>query len=195
MNPPARMGGDRLNGPVPCLGRISAAADDEGRYAAFLRSQLQAPALGEVEHSHFTDDCDQTTATQGFLDRPERVLIAPRVQIKKASGIAVTGRKRAGVEIALTRNPESMAKAGMLGAAQEARRHCGGKARFFQIGACAGEFMECPQTEAPAGQMPVNSVDTPGKDGCCCFLSERRSRAFQKRDPALEGAKPRSGIG
>ncbi len=195
MNPPSRVGGDRLNRPTPRLDRIPAAADDEGRHAAFLRGQLQAPALGEVEHSHFADDGHQAAAAQGFLDRPERVLVAPCVQMEEACGIAGTGRERTGVEIALPCNPEGMAGSASLRTAEQARCHYGSKTRFFQIGACAGDFMEGPQTEAATRQMPVDALDAPREGRRGCFLGLRGSRTLQQRDPALEGAEARSGIG
>jgi hypothetical protein len=114
--------------------------------------------------------------------------------MEEAGGIAMTGRKRAGIKIALPGNPEGMAGSGTLRTAEQARRYRSGEARFFQIGPCAGEFMEGPLAEATARQMLVDGCDAPGQDGCICFLGPKRSRALQKRDPALEGAEARPGL-
>lgn len=183
------MRGDRLCRPIARLGSVAPAADEKSRHAAFLRRQLQAAALREVERSDFADDGAEARDTQGLLQRPERVVVAARAQIKEAVRVAEIGGEGTGIEVALPRNPQGMAGTRALRPAQQPHRHCRGEAGLLEIECGTRHLMERPQAKTAARQMPVNGIDAPIEYGC--RLHFWRQAALQQGNAPAQGSKAR----
>jgi hypothetical protein len=187
------MRGNRLCRPIARQGSAAPAADEESRHAAFLRGQLQAPALREIERPNFADDGAEARNTQGLLQCPERVLIAARAQIKEAVGVAEMGGEGTGIEVALARDPQGMAGTRTLRPAQQPHRHRRGEPGLLKIEGGTGHFMEGAQAEATTRQVSVNGLDAPGQDGKRRCFRRRHHRALQKRNLAPKRGQARAG--
>ena len=140
-----------------------AAADHEGRDAAFLRRQLQAPALREIEGGDLRHHRIEAGAAQRFLHRPERIGIALDAQVQQPVRIDAAFRQGAGIKIALPGDPQRAAIPVLLATAHEACHGRGGKARFLEIGSMAGKLMQGAECQATPGEMKVDGVETPGE--------------------------------
>ena len=161
---PARKGRDRLMCQGAQFGSPAAAADDERRHAAFLRRQLQPPALREVECSHFTHHGAEAAAAQGFLQRPERIGIAPHLEMQQPVGIESGLRQCAGIKIALATDPQHAAVQIMpQPPTDQPRQGRGGQARFLKIRTLTGKFMEGAEHQATPGEMTVDGAEAPVK--------------------------------
>lgn len=188
MNPPAGIGGDGLCGPVARIS-VLAAADDERRHAAFLRRQLQAPALRKIERAHLADHGGEALAAQSLLQRPERVVVAACFEMQQARWIAAAAGQGAGIKIALPRNPQSLARAACLCAAEQPRTHRGGQARLLEIETGAGKFMQAPEPKSAARQMIIDGGNAP-IDHRCSPLQFRRQAPLQQGNPPPQRAQP-----
>ena len=186
---PARDGRDRLRAELPQLIGTPAAADDEGRHAAFFRRQLQPPALREVEGRHLRHHRVESGAAQRFLHRPERIGVAIDAQMQQPVGIKTAFRQGTGIEIALPRNPQRAAIALLLAMADEARHGRGGEARFLKIGAMPHKLMQGAAGKAAAGQMPVDGAKPPG-EVAARFTRIRLRQLFQQRYLPPQARKP-----
>lgn len=190
MNPPAGIGGDGLCGPVARI-TVLAAADDEGRHAALLRRQLQAPALCEIECAHLADHGGKALAAQSLLQRPERVVVAARFEMQQARWIAAASGQGAGIKITLPRNPQRLACTCRLCAAKQPRTHRSGQTRFLEIETGAGKFMQAPEPETATRQMLIDGGDPP-IDHRRRPLQLRWQAALQQGNPPPQRAQSRT---
>ncbi len=161
---PAGKGRARLVGQGAQFGSPAAAADDERRHAAFLRRQLQSPALGEIECGHFTHHGAEAAAAQGLLQRPERIGIAPHLEMQQPVGIESGLRQRAGIKIALAADPKDAAVQIMpQPPADQPREGSGGQARFLKIRSLAGKFMQGAERQAAPGEVEIDGAKAPAE--------------------------------
>lgn len=189
-NAPARHRGAGLLRQAPQLTGPAVAADEQGGDAAFLGRQLQTPALREVERADLAHHGDEACragrlAAQGFLDRPERIGIAPHVEQQQAGWIETGGGKGARIEIAPPRHPQHAAARGRAGprkaAADQPRDRCRRQARLFKVGTVAGKFMQRSPGKPAARQVPIDGGKAPIQHARPRMRSEiRRRQLFQQ---------------
>jgi hypothetical protein len=185
---PARDGGDRLGSELPQLISTTTAADHQGRHAAFLRRQLQAPALREVECGEFRHHRAKADTAQRFLHRPQRILVAPYAQEQQSIRIDPLRRQGAGIEVALPGDPQEAATPLVaLPAADEMGDGSRRKARFLEIRAVAGKLMQGPGCETAARQMRINGGKSPA-EGATGMYGPTVGCLFQQGDLPPQGS-------
>lgn len=196
---PARHRRDGLLRKAPHLAHAPAAADDEGRRAAFLRRQLQAPALREIEAGDLAHHGAEMPAAQRFLERPERIFIAPHADQEQAAGVEPRRRQGTRIKIAPARHPQHAAAFMAQPAADEAGHRRRRQTGLFEIRPIAGEFVQRAQHEPAPGQMPVDGFKFPAENlrrppaihaTACGAAARAPGLLFQQGDLPAQGGKP-----
>lgn len=194
---PAGKRRDRLVGQGAQLAGSSAAADDERRHAAFLRRQLQPPALREVECRDLAHHGAETAAAQGLLQRPQRIGIAAHLKVQQPVRVKSGLWQRACVKIALPGDPQHAAIRVMpMAPANQSRNSGGGETRFLKIRPLAGKFMQRAQCQATPGKMKVDGAEAPGEGARGGVAHAGLRQLLQGRDLAAQGRqthRPRGG--
>lgn len=193
---PARHCGDRLAVERLEVAGAGRAANEKCRHAALLRRQLQPSALREVERCHFAHDRAEGRAAQGFLDRPQCIVVAPDLEMQQPVWVEPVRRQGAGVEITPPADPDDAAMAALpMQPADEAGDGGGGQGAFLKVLALAGEFMECAEHQPMAGQMLVDGGQSPGETRRCSALKSRLRQLLQQSHLPTQRNQPRRRFG